>query len=59
MKYSIFILGAATGALASLNCTLTAPLKTYCCPDTNSEPVKETPAGGLVMLGCAADDTNK
>ncbi len=57
---SIVVLGAAvSGALASLNCTLTAPLKTYCCPDTNSEVVKTSPAGSLIMIGCAADNANK
>lgn len=59
MRFSFMILAATTGVLGSLNCTLTDELVTYCCPDTTSEVVKTVPVGGLVMLGCAADDTNK
>ncbi|KAF9870612.1 hypothetical protein CkaCkLH20_11918 [Colletotrichum karsti] len=59
MKYSIILAAAASGALASLNCTATADIKTYCCPDTTSEVVKTGPAGALIMMGCAADNTNK
>jgi hypothetical protein len=59
MKYSLLLAAAATGALASLNCTTTAPIKTYCCPDKNSELVKTVPKGGIIMLGCAADFTDK
>ncbi|KAI8152897.1 hypothetical protein K4K49_004303 [Colletotrichum sp. SAR 10_70] len=58
MKY-ILVLSLVSGALASLNCTSTANVKTYCCPDTNSEVVKTGPAGALIMMGCAADNTNK
>ncbi|PGH10750.1 hypothetical protein AJ80_07400 [Polytolypa hystricis UAMH7299] len=58
MKYAVlFLAAAATGTLASLNCTTTAEINTYCCPDTTSELVKTSPAGALIMLGCAADDT--
>ncbi|GKT89119.1 hypothetical protein Ct61P_06969 [Colletotrichum tofieldiae] len=56
---SLIVAAAISGALASLNCTATAEIKTYCCPDTKSEVVKTGPAGALVMLGCAADNTNK
>ncbi|EXF77386.1 hypothetical protein CFIO01_12434 [Colletotrichum fioriniae PJ7] len=56
---SIIIAAAISGALASLNCTATADVKTYCCPDTKSELVKTGPAGALIMMGCAADNTNK
>ncbi|TKW56915.1 hypothetical protein CTA1_5479 [Colletotrichum tanaceti] len=42
-----------------LNCTATAEVKTNCCPDIKSEVVKTGPAGALVMLGCAADNSNK
>ncbi|KAK1637493.1 hypothetical protein BDP81DRAFT_317632 [Colletotrichum phormii] len=56
---SIIIAAAVSGALASLNCTALAEVKTYCCPDTKSELVKTGPAGALIMMGCAADNTNK
>ena len=59
MKSTALLLVAATGVFASLNCTLTGELVTYCCPDATSEVVKTIPVGGLVMLGCASDDTNK
>jgi hypothetical protein len=59
MKHSLLIAAAATGALASLNCTTTAPIKTYCCPDGKSELVKTLPKGAVIMLGCAADLTDK
>ncbi|KAG7059512.1 hypothetical protein JMJ77_0006874 [Colletotrichum scovillei] len=55
---SIIIAATISGALASLNCTATAEVKTYCCPDTKSELVKTGPAGALIMMGCAADNTN-
>ncbi|WQF84328.1 hypothetical protein CDEST_09342 [Colletotrichum destructivum] len=56
---TLIIAAAASGALASLNCTATAEVRTYCCPDIKSEVVKTGPSGALVMLGCAADNTNK
>ncbi|KAK1728265.1 uncharacterized protein BDZ83DRAFT_767034 [Colletotrichum acutatum] len=56
---SIIVAAAISGALASLNCTATADVKTYCCPDIKSELVKTGPAGALIMMGCAADNTNK
>ncbi|KAK1660016.1 hypothetical protein BDP55DRAFT_678004 [Colletotrichum godetiae] len=56
---SIIIAATISGALASLNCTAIAEVKTYCCPDTKSELVKTGPAGALIMMGCAADNTNK
>ncbi|PKS11783.1 hypothetical protein jhhlp_001076 [Lomentospora prolificans] len=59
MKYAYLLAAALTGALASLNCTATAPIKTYCCPDAESELVKTIPVGGLLMLGCAVDNTEK
>lgn len=59
MKYAFTIAAIATGAMASLNCTSTAPIKTYCCPDVESEVVKESPEGALIMMGCAVDDTDK
>jgi hypothetical protein len=59
MKTTTLLLAAATGALASLNCTATAPITTYCCPDASSEVVKTSPADALIMLGCAADGTDK
>jgi len=59
MKYSLFLVAAATGALASLNCTVLEPIKTYCCPDKTSELVKTIPKGGMIMLGCAADFSDK
>ena len=52
-------LGLASGALASLNCTLTKELKTYCCPDTSSEVVKTSPVDSMIQIGCAADDKNR
>ncbi|PNH31107.1 hypothetical protein VD0002_g7570 [Verticillium dahliae] len=59
MKPSLLLLAAASGVLGSLNCTTTGPLISYCCPNTNSESVKTSPVGALIMLGCAADRTNK
>jgi len=59
MKTLLLIGAAASGALASLNCTTTAEIKTYCCPDVNSEVVKVSPPGSLIMIGCAADDADK
>ncbi len=60
MTKKLFLLaGAASSALASLNCTLTAPLQTHCCPDSSSEVVKTSPAGSLIMIACTADDSNK
>ncbi|KAK1475832.1 hypothetical protein CCUS01_16863 [Colletotrichum cuscutae] len=62
MKSIIIIAATISDALASLNCTATAEVKTYCCPDTKSELVelvKTGPAGALIMMGCAADNTNK
>ncbi len=59
MKYAVIIAAIASGAMASLNCTTTAPIKTYCCPDKESEVVKESPEGALIMMGCAVDDTEK
>ncbi|RPA83176.1 hypothetical protein BJ508DRAFT_343204 [Ascobolus immersus RN42] len=53
---TLALLVAPLGAVASLNCTVTAPLKAYCCPDRNSEVVKEYPVGRVALLGCAADD---
>ncbi|GJC83376.1 hypothetical protein ColLi_06214 [Colletotrichum liriopes] len=40
---SLIVAAAISGALASLNCTATAEIKTYCCPDTKSEVVKTGP----------------
>lgn len=59
MKSSVVLAAFAGHVIASLNCTLTAPLKTYCCPSFDSEVVKELPTGALVMTGCAVDDTDK
>ena len=59
MKFFIFLAAGATGAMASLNCTATAEVKTYCCPDATSEVVKTGPSGALIMMGCAVDNTNK
>lgn len=57
MKSALVLLAAlASSALASLNCTTTAELTYYCCPNKNSEVVKTVPADTLIMLGCAADD---
>jgi len=55
----VLLLGALPGVLASLNCTLTKELKTYCCPDASSEVVKTSPVDSLIQIGCAADDLNR
>ncbi len=52
-KPFLLLLGAAVTALASLNCTTTAEVKTYCCPDTSSEVVKTSPAASFLTVGCA------
>ncbi|KAF2466359.1 uncharacterized protein BDR25DRAFT_317748 [Lindgomyces ingoldianus] len=54
---SLLLLLAPLPVLASLNCTLTAPLKINCCPNKASEEVKTYPIGHMIMLGCASDDT--
>lgn len=56
---SPLLLVAAPAVIASLNCTTTAEIKTYCCPNTSSEVVKTSLPGSLMMIGCAVDDANK
>ncbi|PGH15966.1 hypothetical protein AJ79_02133 [Helicocarpus griseus UAMH5409] len=61
MNFVKFLAAAAliTGTLASLNCTSTAEITYYCCPDEMSEQVKTSAVGAFIEFGCAVDETDK
>ncbi len=52
----LLVIGVATtGAVAALDCTTTA----RCCPYASFELAKTSPSGPLIVVGCAAGNTDK
>ncbi|KAI5782086.1 hypothetical protein DFH27DRAFT_637632 [Peziza echinospora] len=59
MKFTLALLAVAAPLLvsASLNCTATAEVKYYTCPDANCHVQGIYKVGDLIQYGCAADGT--
>ncbi|KAF2453124.1 hypothetical protein BDY21DRAFT_356584 [Lineolata rhizophorae] len=59
MQFFLLLVAAAPflakRAAASLNCTATAPIDMYSCPDATCDMVGTIETGELAQFGCASD----